>query len=291
MTIRKPFHRTSRQFSATDYGGNGHWQYVLHSDYAKAPAHFVRAFLLILKDMHELFDYVEPAKRNRKCYSYRIHQLLLRACIEVEANCKAIMTENTYQKDSNKLTMQDYKKIERSHRLSAFKIIIPAWHGSGNVRQPFKNWANNGSLPWYAAYNTTKHNRQQEFKQATFQHMNDAIAGLCVILSAQFITHDFSPADTTISLGGFGQPTGTESAIGGFFRIIFPNDWPMDERYNFNWEDLAVRSPEFIQLRARRGQFVSARLRMYCRAVLAWTRKGSLAATATLKNWAGLQMF
>jgi hypothetical protein len=37
----------------------------------------------------EAVDYVEPADQNLNTYSFRIHELLMRACIEVEANCKA----------------------------------------------------------------------------------------------------------------------------------------------------------------------------------------------------------
>lgn len=54
----------------------------------------MRAFLLVQKDLQELFDYVEPADKKLCCYSYRIHELLMRTCIEVKANCKAILSEN-----------------------------------------------------------------------------------------------------------------------------------------------------------------------------------------------------
>jgi hypothetical protein len=54
--------------------------------------------------------YVEPADKNLECYSYRIHALLLRACIELEANCKAILKENGYSKGGN-WKIDDYKKI------------------------------------------------------------------------------------------------------------------------------------------------------------------------------------
>jgi hypothetical protein len=74
-------------------------------------------FLILLKDLQELFDYVEPADKNLSCYSYRIHALSRRACVEVEANCKAILKENGYTK-SGDWNMGDYKKIEKTHLLS-----------------------------------------------------------------------------------------------------------------------------------------------------------------------------
>ena len=74
---------------------------------------YIRAFLLIQKDLLELFDYVEPADQNLDCYSYRIHELHMRACIEVEAHCKAILSENNYvnpDKSSEWWNVKDYRK-------------------------------------------------------------------------------------------------------------------------------------------------------------------------------------
>ena len=40
--------------------------------------------------MEDLFSYVEPADNNKKTFSYKIQQLFIRVCIELEANFKAI---------------------------------------------------------------------------------------------------------------------------------------------------------------------------------------------------------
>ena len=101
MPVTCPYRRTCRQFVDGSYSEGGRWQYMLHPKFAQAPEHYVRAFLLLLKDLQELFDYIEPADKNLHCYSYRIHALLLRACVEVEANCKAILKENGYSKSDN----------------------------------------------------------------------------------------------------------------------------------------------------------------------------------------------
>ncbi|GAC1656014.1 MAG: hypothetical protein NVS4B3_21320 [Gemmatimonadaceae bacterium] len=109
--VDRPYRRTSRQFVDGSYGDGGRWQYVLHPKFARAPGQYVRAFLLLQKDLQELFDFVEPAEQNLRCFSYRIHALLLRACIEVQANCKAILVENEYQRRSPDLKIRDYAKI------------------------------------------------------------------------------------------------------------------------------------------------------------------------------------
>jgi hypothetical protein len=217
---------------------------MVHPKFAQSPEHYVRAFLLLQKDLRELFDYIEPADKNRSCYSYRIHALLLRACVEAEANCKAILKENGYARAGD-WNMNDYKKIEKTHRLSAYQVKIPNWTGTQNIRAPFSQWAAGGSLPWYDAYNTTKHDRHTEFEKATFEHLLDACCGVLVLLSAQFGTNDFSSGDTLLALSGFGPDDGMESAIGGYFRIKFPSDWPDALRYKFDWQTIQAEADPF----------------------------------------------
>ncbi len=206
------------------------------------PQHYVRAFLLIQKDVLELFDYVEPAEQNLQTYSYRIHELLLRACVEVEANCKAILLENGYKKQGD-LRMSDYIKIEKSHRLSEYKVRVPIWNGSSGTRTPFSAWAENGSLSWYQAYNATKHDRHAEFKSATFENMIDAVCGHLAILSAQFRDHDYSPQSGAILWDG--SSDGMSDAIGAFFRVEFPQSWSSAERYHFDWQTLRQEADPF----------------------------------------------
>jgi hypothetical protein len=220
--------------------------YALHPKFAQSPEQFIRAFLLLQKDLHELFDFVEPSEQNLGCYSYRIHELLLRACVEVEANCKAILGENGYPKAASDLTMNDYSKLETTHRLSRYRVRVPIWHGAGADRQPFHQWSQGKSLAWYQAYNRTKHDRHAAFQDATFEHLVDAVCGLVALLSAQFHTHDFAPSDWALTVGGLND--GMESAIGGYFRVAFPSDWPADDRYEFDWKAIKDEPDPFQEL-------------------------------------------
>jgi hypothetical protein len=245
MPVDRPYRRTCRQFVDGHYTEGGRWQYMVHPKFAQSPEHYVRAFLILLKDLQELFDYVEPADKNLACYSYRIHALLLRACVEVEANCKAILKENGYAR-SGDWNMGDYKKIEKTHLLSAYEVKVPNWSGRVATRTPFSAWSTGGSLLWYQAYNTTKHDRHSEFEQATFEHLIDACCGLLVVLSAQFETNDFSPGNTLLALEG--SSDGMESGIGGYFRVRFPANWPTELRYDFDWQQLKDEADPFQTL-------------------------------------------
>ncbi|HBD9320672.1 hypothetical protein SC438_12455 [Legionella pneumophila] len=251
MAISKPYHRNCRQFTDGLYSEGGRWQYIVHPDYAKSPEQYIRAFLLIQKDLQELFDYIEPADKNLKCYSFRVHALLMRTCIETEANFKAVLNENGYEND--KMDIDDYKKLEKTHKLSAYKVRLPHWIGQKSVRTPFSSWAKpeKYSPAWYQAYNKTKHNRHTEFHHATFENLIDSVCGLLVLLSSQFHTEEFSSAEPAIAFSGYGPKDGMESAIGGYFRVKFPDNWPQDERYDFKyseWIDMAEKEELFQKI-------------------------------------------
>lgn len=246
MTLPRPYRRTCRQLADGSYANSGNGQYVLHPTYAKSPEHYVRAFLLLQKDLQELFDYIEPSDRNIECHSFRVHELLLRACVEVEANCKGILAENGYVRRNGDLNMRDYRKLEASHQLSGYAVRVPTWHGAQGTRRPFANWADQAAdqpLPWYRAYNATKHDRAERFSEATVEHMLDAVCGVVALLSAQFITEDFSNSDVLLAVGG--GRDGMETAIGGYFRVSFP-EWPHEARYEFDWRTLADAVDPFL---------------------------------------------
>lgn len=242
MAITKPLKRTCRQFKDGEYSNSGQWQYLLHKDYAQDPQHYIRGFMIIQQDLINLFQYVEPCDQNMKTVSFRIHELLMRTCIEVEANFTAILRENIYAKNPDKLTMDDYRLVNLTHRLSSYEIKLPIWKGSQNVFSSFKAWEKvKDGLTWYQAYNKAKHDRHQHFEEATFENLIYAICGLIALLSSQFYNEDYSPDDKSMSIGGsysYGWEAGWDIAIGGYFKVKFPKDWPEEQRYAFNWADL-----------------------------------------------------
>ncbi|WP_299438755.1 hypothetical protein [uncultured Rhodospira sp.] len=140
--------------------------------------------------------------------------------------------------------MSDYKKLESSHRLSKYEIRLHFWRGRVLTTVPFCAWKNNGALTWYQSYNMTKHNRHKQFKEANFENMIDAVCGLLALLSSQFINDSFSGGPAHLVVRG-GAGGGFEVAIGDFFHVKFPDDWPEDERYDFNWSNLKGEEDPF----------------------------------------------
>src|SRR6476646_8550075 len=107
--VLRPFRRTVRQLSDGSYANSGHGQYVKHPKYARDSIHFTRAFLAIDADVHGMLEFIEPADENLGAYSLKLHGLLMRVCIEVEANLRAILEENSYSA-STKWSIKDYRK-------------------------------------------------------------------------------------------------------------------------------------------------------------------------------------
>jgi hypothetical protein len=250
VSVTKPFFRTCRQLADGSYENSGHGRYVSDPRFAVAGPQYVRAFLLIQKDLLELFDYIEPADQNLSCYSYRIHELHMRTCIEVEAHCKAILSENGYvnpKRTADWWNVGDYRKLNPTHHLSSYEVRMPLWHGARNVRKPFDAWATpHDLLPWYQAYNEAKHDRHNNFPRSNFETLISSVSGLVALLSSQFIRFDFQPAVLGTEYGA--PDGGFEAAIGGYFHVKFPKDWSSDDRYSFDWETLSADPHPFQAL-------------------------------------------
>jgi hypothetical protein len=255
MSHSKPFHRNYRGFVNGANSGYSQWAYIVDRHYSESPEHYVRAFLLMQSDLQRLFEFVEPSDCNLGAYSYRIHELLVRACIEIEAKFKAILRENIYNPaDRNgapipekKWNIHNYKKVNKTHHLSSYKVHVPIWDGAQSVFEPFREWGANADLSWYKAYNKSKHDRTIAFREANFGNLLNSVAGLLVLLSSQFGTQDFAPGSTSLSVNTDSYYS-TEPALGGFFHIEFPTDWSDDEKYDFNWSDLKHQPDRFQKL-------------------------------------------
>jgi len=245
MSVNRPYRRTRRAFingSYTTIGAN--WQYIEHPKYSTSPDQYIRSADLIRKDLVNLFDYVEPSDTNLKTFSFRIHELLLRACVEVEANCKAILVENGYQKNPDNFHMKhDYFKIQSSHLLSDFEVKLPIWHGTPRLWKPFSNWNTTTykKLPWYDSYNKSKHDRLNHFSDANFENLLGAVTGLAVLISAQFGKITFESGPLFLTMGNSSRD-GMDDTVLDYFRVKYPTNWAQNERYDFDWQILSANS-------------------------------------------------
>lgn len=259
MGVDKPFHRNYRQMIDGYNSGYSDWAYIVDREYAKNPEHYTRAFSIIQSDLLKLFEFIEPAEINNNTYSFRIHELFMRVCIEVEANFKAILRENIFNpkyksgqkqgqyRAENTWNINDFKIINKTHHLDDYSVEMPFWTGQGHIITPFHEWKSNTPLTWYQAYNLSKHDRLDNFHLSNFRNLITGFAGLFVLLSSQFNTESFSTGG-----GGLGTTTNSyfnsKFGLGGYLMIKFPTNWNDSEKYEFNWADLQNQPDRFNKI-------------------------------------------
>lgn len=244
MALTAPYKRTIRPFLAGGYEPkNGGMSFVSMKSYAENPRTYIRGFEILQRDIRNIFEYIEPSDINLTAYSEKIGKLLTSACFEVESNLKAILRENSYPKSAKTMTMTDYFKVESSHRLSRYEVLLPEWTGKANVVKPFEPWVRGNSLNWYQDYNQYKHDRANNSQMANFENLIKSWCGVFVLLSAQFFDTEFSIDSKPIGFAPYFYPNDYNHGIGGYLKIKYPNDWPDSEKYDFslnasNWNDM-----------------------------------------------------
>lgn len=146
---------------------------------------------LLLEDLRAVFTVVTPDAANLDTYGPRIRQLLMLACTEVEAGWGGVLRENRYPSD--RLTTRDYIKLARPLLLHEYGFGLRDYPGYPWF-SPFSQWDASkptDSIPWYAANNRTKHNREAHLSDATLERTIAAIAAAISVACAQFGTHLF----------------------------------------------------------------------------------------------------
>ena len=190
---------------------------------------------LIIRDLYELFNYVQPHDNNLNVFSHRIYELLLRTATEFEANCKAILMANGYAGHGN-LTIKDYFKIAPVAKLSDYTVTFGRWESTRDF-QPFATWngATFASMSWYQDYNSVKHNRHLNFSLANLENLMKAIAGVLCLLHAQF---GEDMAEVCFEQISAIQPN-QQKVDTGTFTINAPS-FTDAEQYEFIWDDIKM---------------------------------------------------
>ena len=197
---------------------------------------------LIIRDLYEVLDFVEPHNDNENTYSHRIYELFLRTATEFESNCKGMLKANGYKKKDEELKAPDYIKIAKPARLSEYVVTFHRWLPTREFK-PFEQWAtsNYKSLPWYKSYNSVKHNRYSCFREANLGNLMNAVAGLLCILHAQ-IGENMVEAGIERVYASQNKQDEVHTAA---FKIKAPL-FPDDDQYDFVWDKIKAM-PDPVQ--------------------------------------------
>lgn len=180
----------------------------------------VLATAALIQKLRHLFLTIEPDAATHGVYGHEIRSLLMLACTEVENAWAGVLRANSYTPAGPFMTRRDYVKLRAPMELHRYEINLP-WYPDYPTFKPFETWnpQNGRDLPWYDAYNSTKHDRQGHFRDARLEHVIHALGALVVMLHAQF------GRPRARSLINDVHPTWDEAAeaLGGTFRVNLPS--------------------------------------------------------------------
>jgi hypothetical protein len=135
-------------------------------------------FLALESDLKELSRFIEFSEDNYSVYSLELTRLLLATGSEIDVACKELV--HLISPDAKPRTINDYRDII----LNRFPEISTQQVNCRRLRLsfvPWKDW-HNSSPSWWKSYNQVKHDRLQNYKQASLQNVLLAVAGLGVIM-------------------------------------------------------------------------------------------------------------
>lgn len=153
---------------------------------AKLTESFV-ALRILLNKLEELFETVEPTAANLSTYGHKIREIILLGCMEVESSWSAVLKENEYS-SSPTWTTKDYVKLYAPMLLNCYTLALQSYPGLPRFT-PFEDWdaaKPTQSLPWYDAYNETKHDREGNLHFATLHNAVQSVGAAVVMFHSQF---------------------------------------------------------------------------------------------------------
>ena len=147
-----------------------------------------QSLYMIIKKLDDILLYIEPSDKSLKVYSHELRNLLILSCTEVENQMVSLLKKRNITPIRSKYQMNDYVKLIGMTDIKKYKIIFKNYDILKNVI-PFKSWSLNRpsqSLKWYNAYNLTKHNRSENFSQATFLNVINSVAANIILYCIRF---------------------------------------------------------------------------------------------------------
>lgn len=145
----------------------------------------------VVERLRACFQVVDPNSENMNVYGVEFRNIIILAATEAEAQFKGILRANNYASLRRNWTISDYEKLEAAMRLSDFSLALEQYPWLDTFF-PFEAWGTTAPatrLPWYAAYNALKHDRENTFAQATLRSALEAVGALVVLGAAQFGIH------------------------------------------------------------------------------------------------------
>lgn len=142
-------------------------------------------FLALESDFEATTRYVEPCADNYATFSIEYTKILLGVCSEVDVVSKVLCEQ--IQPGSKPDNIDKYREIitAKYTELHKFAVLLPRYALTLN---PWQSWASSTNPTWWRKYNSVKHERHQQFRDANLENCMHALAGLFGLVL--FLYHD-----------------------------------------------------------------------------------------------------
>jgi len=147
-----------------------------------------QSLLLLIQRLDELLHFVEPSPHSLQTYSHKARELLILACTEAETYWKAYLRLAGVVAAKGDFGTKDYVRLHAPLHLADYIILLPRYSDIEPIR-PFYRWSSaqpTKSLPWYDAYNKTKHDRTTHFSEANVGNCLQAVAAVIALFCVRF---------------------------------------------------------------------------------------------------------
>jgi len=228
--------------------------YAEDQRYCDERMQLIRVYKMLQSQVIETFEYIEPVHDNKDVYSLRYHQLYGNICAEIETNFRGILKTNRYERGRERDwdVERDFFKTNSALRLNEYEIESYFFEiaNISDVTQPFVNWNTSSYAPlsWYREHNAVKHNRTLDFRNASLANTITALAGLYVLLYAQFgfLVDSISNNGvmTVFFEGNDHLPVGIKNEMG--YRFRHTPAWNISDMYMFDWDTIKMDTNPYI---------------------------------------------
>lgn len=149
-----------------------------------------QALYLLVQRLDELLHFVEPSPDTLNTHSHKARELLILACTELENYWKKYLRKaNVKPTQKGQFTTNEYVSLKNALFLNEFEVGLPRYSHIPPIR-PFLGWNKEPSptttLPWYDAYNKTKHDRGAYFVEASLWNCLQAVSANLVLFCVGF---------------------------------------------------------------------------------------------------------
>lgn len=131
-------------------------------------------YLSLEKDLDNTSRFIEP-RGQENVFSFEFAKLLVLSCTELESVLKLLCYERSGETKGN---FGEYKETILAHypKIVFAEVSIARW---GETIRPFGGW-DKGRLSWWDAYGNVKHNRKDNFTEATYKNVVYALSALYI---------------------------------------------------------------------------------------------------------------